>query len=47
MENIYNEYFVHIPNFKKSATSNENVAIRKISFVFSFFSELKKKASFY
>lgn len=47
MENIYNEYIVHILNFKKSATSNGNVTIRHISFVFSFFSELKKKVSFY
>lgn len=44
MENIYNEYFVHILNFRKSASSNENTAIRHISFVFSFSSELKKNA---
>lgn len=46
MENIYNEYFVHILNFKKSATSNENMAIRHISFVFSFFPKLKKNTFF-
>lgn len=44
MENIYDEYFVHILNFRKSSTSNENTALRHISFVFSFSPELKKNA---
>lgn len=46
MENIYNEYFVHILNFKKNATSNGNVTIRHISFVFSFFFWAKEESFF-